>query len=90
MELAKKITNKNINEMYDESLKCGALGGKILGAGGRGYLMLICPLNKQKKIFDKFRNFELVWNQQRVFLQRILRLIELDGHRPKQRDPFLN
>ena len=29
----------------------------ILGAGGRGYLMLICPINKQKKILDKFRNF---------------------------------
>ena len=39
---------------------CGALGGKILGAGGRGYLMLICPKNKQKKIMKKFKKFEFL------------------------------
>ena len=39
-ELATGISNHNINQMYEDSLKCGALGGKILGAGGRGYLML--------------------------------------------------
>ena len=53
-KLAKRITNTDVNQMYEDALKCGAIGGKILGAGGRGYLMLICPINKQKKIYKKF------------------------------------
>ena len=58
--LAKKITNTNINNMYDDALKYGAFGGKILGAGGRGYLLLICPINKHKMIFKKFNKFEFL------------------------------
>ena len=46
--------------MYDDALKYGAFGGKILGAGGRGYLLLICPINKHKMIFKKFNKFEFL------------------------------
>ena len=59
-ELARGITNSYINEMYYDSLKCGALGGKILGAGGRGYLMLICPKNIQRSIRKKFSKFDFL------------------------------
>ncbi len=59
-ELAKGISNNYINDMYDESIKCGALGGKILGAGGRGYLMLICPDNKKHLIRKKFNKFNFL------------------------------
>tara|TARA_B110000196_G_C21059332_1_gene621569 strand:- start:133 stop:1113 length:981 start_codon:yes stop_codon:yes gene_type:complete len=58
--LAKGISNHSIDEMYSDSLKSGALGGKILGAGGRGYLMLICNKNSQKKIIKKFKRFEFL------------------------------
>lgn len=58
--LARGITNHSIDEMYHDSLKSGALGGKILGAGGRGYLMLICNKNSQKKIIKKFKKFEIL------------------------------
>ena len=60
IELAKGITNSKINEMYEDSINAGALGGKILGAGGRGYLMLICPVNKKKKILNKFKKYEFM------------------------------
>ena len=46
--------------MYYDSLKSGALGGKILGAGGRGYLMLICPKNNQQSIKKKFKKFNFL------------------------------
>ena len=59
-ELAKGISNNYINDMYDESIKCGALGGKILGAGGRGYLMLICPESKKHLIKKKFNKFNFL------------------------------
>lgn len=43
--MSNKITNQSIDELYDEALKAGALGGKLLGAGGGGYLLMYCPYN---------------------------------------------
>ncbi len=58
--LAKGVSNYNIDEMYKDSLKCGALGGKILGAGGRGYLMLISDQSSRKKLMKRFKKFEFL------------------------------
>jgi len=44
--LGKVITNKKIDDLYDFSLKHGVLGGKILGAGGGGFMLLYIPKNK--------------------------------------------
>jgi len=38
--LTNKITNSNINEIYEAGLEAGALGGKLLGAGGGGFMLL--------------------------------------------------
>ena len=38
--LAKGISNSVIDQHYDTALKHGALGGKLLGAGGRGFLLV--------------------------------------------------
>lgn len=38
--LTQKITNSNINEIYEAGLEAGALGGKLLGAGGGGFMLL--------------------------------------------------
>ena len=58
-QLGKSITNNKIDELYDYALKNGALGGKILGAGGGGFLLLYMKkkdrinfLNKNKKIIN--------------------------------------
>ncbi len=58
-QLGKSITNDKIDELYDYALKNGALGGKILGAGGGGFLLLymkkkdrINLLKKNKKIIN--------------------------------------
>jgi D-glycero-alpha-D-manno-heptose-7-phosphate kinase len=58
--LSKKINNTLIKEIYDESLKSGAYGGKICGAGGRGFLLLICPKKKHKIIKKKFSKLEFL------------------------------
>ena len=39
-ELATGISNNNIDQMYDKAIKYGASGGKLLGAGGTGFLLL--------------------------------------------------
>lgn len=44
------ITNPEINEYYQKALDAGALGGKILGAGGGGFLLVYCEKQNQKKV----------------------------------------
>lgn len=42
-QLASKVSNLEIDEMYAKAMAGGAVGGKILGAGGGGFLMLFVP-----------------------------------------------
>jgi len=58
--LSKKIKNHFIDEIYQEALKSGAYGGKVCGAGGRGFLMLICPKRKHKLLKNKFKKLEFL------------------------------
>jgi D-glycero-alpha-D-manno-heptose-7-phosphate kinase len=44
--LCEKVSNSFIDEMYDLARKNGAIGGKVVGAGGGGFLLLYCPGNK--------------------------------------------
>lgn len=36
------VSNPIIDDLYDKTLKLGAIGGKLLGAGGGGYLLVVC------------------------------------------------
>lgn len=45
--LASNITNGAIDELYTEAKTAGAVGGKILGAGGGGFLMVVAPFNRR-------------------------------------------
>ena len=42
--------------MYEEAIECGAKGGKILGAGGGGFMLLFADPKSQEKIKEKFSN----------------------------------
>lgn len=48
--LASKISNGCINEMYQAARRAGAIGGKITGAGGGGFLLLYCPYERQEAV----------------------------------------
>ena len=48
-----KITDPNIDELYDIARQNGALGGKLLGAGGGGYLLLLCEFDKRHILAQK-------------------------------------
>lgn len=45
--LAKQITSPEIEKMYETALATGAIGGKILGAGGGGYIIFYCDFEKK-------------------------------------------
>jgi D-glycero-alpha-D-manno-heptose-7-phosphate kinase len=47
-----KITNDHIDEMYEVARKNGAVGGKLLGAGGGGYLLLFCQFDKRHLVSE--------------------------------------
>ena len=49
-QLASGISNENIDKSYNIALENGALGGKLLGAGGGGFLLLYCEKNKQEDL----------------------------------------
>ena len=54
--LAQGISNPRIEEIYQAARKAGALGGKISGAGGGGFLLLYCPVERQNRIRKTLEN----------------------------------
>jgi len=55
-QLSKKVTNDKINYLYDKAIKSGALGGKLLGAGGGGFMLLYVPYSKHDIFRISFKN----------------------------------
>jgi D-glycero-alpha-D-manno-heptose-7-phosphate kinase len=49
-QLASKISTSVIDELYDTAVGAGALGGKITGAGGGGFLLIYCPRERQDAV----------------------------------------
>ena len=56
-ELSQKVTNNYLNDVYKDAIKRGALGGKLLGAGGGGFFLFYVPRKKQKKFIRHFNKF---------------------------------
>jgi D-glycero-alpha-D-manno-heptose-7-phosphate kinase len=51
-ELSSKITNEFVDRIYERARIEGALGGKLLGAGGGGFLLLLAPPSVHRKISE--------------------------------------
>lgn len=52
-ELAGSISNPKIDGLYECAMQNGASGGKLLGAGGGGFLLFYCPKEKQELLQEK-------------------------------------
>lgn len=50
------ISTGSIDEQYEKAMKAGALGGKLLGAGGGGFLLFYVPQEKQKAVKKALEN----------------------------------
>ena len=57
-QMASNVSNGVIDEMYDAAKKAGAQGGKILGAGGGGFLMLYVPEGCQKAVRQALKGYK--------------------------------
>lgn len=56
--MSSKISNPEINQIYDTAIKNGADGGKLLGAGGGGFFLFYCSKEKQKKLRKSLSKFK--------------------------------
>ena len=65
--LSKGITNSTVDDLYNEAISSGATGGKLLGAGGGGFMIFHVPSNeirsKVKKRLHKLREVDLSHTQ---------------------------
>jgi len=48
-----KITDPDIDQLYEVARQNGAIGGKLLGAGGGGYILLLCEFDKRHILAQK-------------------------------------
>ncbi|MBF0205837.1 MAG: kinase [Oligoflexia bacterium] len=55
--LSSKITNPIINQVYELARNAGAVGGKLLGAGGGGFMVFYVPLAKQSRVRQALKGF---------------------------------
>jgi len=68
--LSAKVSNSEIDGLYGDAVSAGALGGKLTGAGGGGFLLLFAPPEKQDAIKEKLNHllhvpfkFDFAWSQ---------------------------
>jgi len=53
--LTQKISNANIDEIYEAGLSAGALGGKLLGAGGGGFMLFYVSPEKRQALRERLK-----------------------------------
>lgn len=56
-QLEKSVSNGQIEHMYDTAIRAGALGAKLLGAGGGGFLLLFVPPERQENVRKELHGY---------------------------------
>ena len=54
--LSSKISPPAIEQIYDDAKRAGAIGGKLLGAGGGGFMLLFVKPENQALVREKLKN----------------------------------
>lgn len=54
-QLSNQVSNKDIDEAYDNAINAGAYGGKLAGAGGGGFLFFLAPVEKHQEIKNSLK-----------------------------------
>ena len=60
---SKNMSDPFIDECYEAGLKCGAGGGKLVGAGGGGFLMFYCDNGHKAKVINAMQKRDLRWQR---------------------------
>lgn len=59
-QMSPQISTSLIDDMYSKAKEAGAIGGKVLGAGGGGFLLLYVPEKRQEKVVEALKEYKLV------------------------------
>jgi len=54
--LTQKISNSHIDQIYEAGMSGGALGGKLLGAGGGGFMLFFVPRERRAAVRSRLAN----------------------------------
>jgi D-glycero-alpha-D-manno-heptose-7-phosphate kinase len=57
-KLASQITNNEIDQIYQAGIRGGARGGKLLGAGGGGFMLFYCDKANQQRLIEELKPLE--------------------------------
>jgi D-glycero-alpha-D-manno-heptose-7-phosphate kinase len=57
--LSERITTPTIDQAYAEALDHGAIGGKVTGAGGGGFMLFYCQPGRQHRVAERMREIGL-------------------------------
>ncbi len=55
--LSASVSNSHVDELYDTARAAGAIGGKLLGAGGAGFVLLFVPPERQQAVLETFKHY---------------------------------
>jgi D-glycero-alpha-D-manno-heptose-7-phosphate kinase len=58
-ELSSSVSSSEIDAAYDAACQAGATGGKLVGAGGGGFLLLCCPLSARQSVQQRLEGMGL-------------------------------
>tara|TARA_B100001109_G_scaffold57307_1_gene46375 strand:+ start:173 stop:1165 length:993 start_codon:yes stop_codon:yes gene_type:complete len=58
--LSEDMSNTLINELYEHGIKNGAIGGKLLGAGGGGFVLFMSKEGMRKELVNSFKKNTIV------------------------------
>lgn len=58
--LSSKVSNSHVDEIYGQAISAGAIGGKLIGAGGGGFLLLFVRPHDRKKVLKKLNKLVYV------------------------------
>tara|TARA_B100000767_G_C19623619_1_gene475172 strand:- start:509 stop:892 length:384 start_codon:yes stop_codon:yes gene_type:complete len=59
-KLSTKVSNPKIDEIYSECINAGASGGKIIGSGGGGFLLIYCKKRFQHVLKKRLKKLPIV------------------------------
>ncbi|MDD5037983.1 MAG: GHMP kinase [Dehalococcoidales bacterium] len=60
---SQKMSDPFIDECYEVAMKNGAAGGKLIGAGGGGFLLFYCQNHNKLKLIEVMQKMHLKWEQ---------------------------
>jgi len=58
--LSFKVSNPHVDELYEQARSAGAIGGKLTGAGGGGFLLLFVPPSRHREVREKLNKLVYV------------------------------